>query len=170
MLFRSAIFSGSVMAAEFIIPLDIDVPNVAALAVGMYPDYEGSDDNAFGAMPALNMQFDERYIRIMGPLVQINLINSEVFRFGPTAYYHFGRDSDIDDVVVKKVHEVDDSLELGAFVGFNILDKANPRIRYGASVEFLQDITDGHEGYTIGVSARGWYPVSRAIDIGLAGG
>ena len=64
----TAIFSGSVMAAEFIIPLNIDMPNVAALAVGMYPDYEGSDDSAFGALPALNMQFDQRYIRIMGPI------------------------------------------------------------------------------------------------------
>jgi outer membrane protein len=166
----SAIFSGSVMATDFIVPIDIDMPNVVALAVGVYPDYEGSDDDSFGALPAISLQFDERYIRLLGPYLEINMINSEVFRFGPTAMYRFGRDDDIDDAVVKLVHEVDDAFELGAFAGFNILDKANPRIRYGASVNYLQDVTDEHDGYTLQVSARGWYPVSKPIDLGISAG
>jgi len=166
----SVIFSSSVMAMDFVVPFDFDVPNAASLAVGAYPDYEGSDDYAFGGLPALNLQFDERYFRLMGPYLEVNIINSETFRFGPTAMYRFGRDDDIDDTVVKLVHEVDDAIELGAFAGFHIFDPQDPRIRYGASVNYLQDVTDEHDGYTIQVSARGWYPVSRAVDIGLSGG
>ena len=152
----SAIFSGPAKAMDFVVPFDFDVPNAASLAVGAYPDYEGSVDYAFGALPALNLQFDERYFRLIGPYLEINIINSEVFRFGPTAMYRFGRDDDIDDTVVKLVHEVDDAIELGAFAGFRILDPQDPRKRYGASVNYLQDVTDEHDGYTIQVSARGW--------------
>jgi len=166
----SAIFSSSVMAMDFVVPFDLEIPNVVSVAVGAYPDYEGSDDYAFGGLPALNLQFDERYFRLMGPYLEVNIINSETFRFGPTAMYRFGRDDDIDDTVVKLLHEVDDAIELGAFAGFHIFDPQDPRIRYGASVNYLQDVTDEHDGYTIQVSARGWYPVSRAVDIGLSGG
>jgi len=166
----SLIFSGSVMAMDFVIPFDFDMPNVVAVAVGAYPDYEGSDDYAFGALPAINLQYDERYIRLMGPYLEINIIDNEVFRFGPIAMYRFGRDDDIDDTVVKLVHEVDDAFELGAFAAFHIFDSQNPRKRYGASVSYLQDVTDEHDGYTIQMSGRVWYPVSKAIDLGISAG
>lgn len=166
----SLIFSGSVTAADFIVPISFDVPNVIALAAGVYPDYEGSDDDEFGALPALNLQWGHRYFRLLGTYAQLNIINNDVFRFGPIAFYRFGRGSEIDDVVVRNVHEVDASFEMGAFAGFRVVDESNIRINYGAALDFLQDVTDGHDGYTIQLSARGWYPVSKAIDLGLAGG
>jgi len=157
-------------AQHLVIPIPGEVPNVVGVAVGVAPDYEGSDDYTFGVLPAINLQFENRYIRLLGNWLGVNILNHEIFEFGPVASYRFGRDNDIDDDVVKKMHEVDDSFELGAFVGFTIRNEANPRIRYGADLEFLHDVSDGHDGYTVELSARGWYPVSKSIDLGLVGG
>ena len=164
------VLNGPVAAQDFVVPIAVEVPNLVGVAVGVVPDYEGSDDDTFGALPAVNLQFENRYIRLLGSGLTLNILNHEHFRFGPLAYYRFGRDDDIDDEVVKRVHEVDDSVELGAFVGFHYFDQANPRIRYGATLEFQQDVSDGHEGYIVQLSARGWYPITRTIDIGLVGG
>jgi outer membrane protein len=162
---------GSVFAAaDFVVPLEFEVPDVVGLSVGVVPDYEGSDDYMFGALPALNLQFENRHIRLLGSYVEVNILNHDALQLGPIARYRFGRDNDIEDEVIKEIHEVDDSFEVGAFAGFLIRDKQNPRIRYGASLSYLQDVSDGHDGFTIQASARAWYPASKAIDLGIAGG
>ena len=117
------------------VPISLEVPNIVGVVVGVAPDYEGSDDYTFGVLPAVNLQFENRYIRLLGTGLTLNILNHEYFRFGPLAYFRLGRDDDIDDEVVKRVHEVDDSVEFGAFVGFHYFDQANPRIRYGADLE-----------------------------------
>ena len=166
-----ALLSGPACAMQDIVTtIPLHVPHVVSVAVGTAPDYEGSDDYTFAALPAANFQFDNRYVRLLGNYLAVNFLNHDVFEFGPAAYYRFGRDDDIDDDVVKRIHEVDDAVELGAFLGVQIFDKANPRIRYGAKLEFLQDVSSEHDGFTVQLSARGWYPVSKMIDLGIAVG
>jgi len=147
-----------------------DMPNVVGLAVGMAPDYEGSDDTKGAIAPAFNYQFDNRYIRLAGPYLSGNIINSEVWPFGPAPFYRGGRDDDVDDRAVKHMAEIDDAFELGAFVGFMIRDPKNPRIRYGMNLDFLTDVSDEHDGFTIQLSGRAWYPASEMFDVGIVGG
>jgi len=153
---------------DFVTPMPLHVPHIIGAAVGVAPDYEGSNDYNFGALPTLNYQFGNRYIRLLGNYLAGNVLDHDLFEFGPVAFYRFGRDDDIDDDVVRRIHEVDDAIELGIFVGFQFFDRVNPRIRYGAKVEFLHDMSDEHDGFTVQLSARGWYPVSKAIDLGMA--
>jgi len=171
-ILTSAVFlKGAVFAAaDFVVPLELEVPDVVGVSAGVVPDYEGSDDYMFGALPALNLQFENRHIRLLGSYLEVNILNHDALQFGPIARYRFGRDEDIEDKVIKEIHQVDDSFEVGAFAGFLIRDNQNPRIRYGASLSYLQDVSDGHDGFTIQASARAWYPVSKAIDLGIAGG
>jgi outer membrane protein len=106
----------------------------------------------------------------LGTSLRVNLLNDGVFELGPSAYYRFGRDDDVEDRFVKKIHEVDGAFELGAFAGFILRNPENPRMAIGANVEYLQDLSDAHDGYTLQLTARGWYPVSRAIDLGIGAG
>jgi outer membrane protein len=155
---------------QFVSPIPGHIPNIASVAVGVVPDYEGSDDYTFGVLPALNLTFDNRYFRLLGNYLGINIVNNDIFEFGPSAYYRFSRDDDINDDVVTRIHEVDDALEMGAFAGVVLRDKTNPRRAFIANLEFLSDISDTHDGYIVQLSARGWMPVSRPVDLGIAGG
>ena len=154
---------------EFI-PVPLEIPHAVGVGVGIYPDYEGSDDYNFGAAPLFNYQFGERYIRLIANYLSVNLINNENFRLGPSGLYRFGRDDDVDDDVVKRMEEIDDSIEIGGFAGVNYVHPTNPRIRAGATIESLFDVSGSHDGYIIQFSARGWYPLLKMLDFGMAVG
>jgi len=171
LLLAVLVFSPSAYASQDMLgAMMFDMPNVAGVAVGMAPDYEGSDDTKGIVGPAFNYQFDNRYIRLAGPYLSVNIIDSEVWSFGPAAFYRGGRDDDVDDRAVKNMVEIDGAVELGAFVGFMIRDENNPRIRYGMNLDFLTDASGEHDGFTIQLSGRAWYPASMMFDVGIIGG
>ena len=154
---------------EFI-PLSLEIPHAVGVGVGLYPDYEGSDDYSFGVAPLFNYQFGERYIRLLANYLSVNLINHKNFRLGPSGVYRFGRDDDVDDDVVKRMKEIDDSIEIGGFAGVNYVHPSNPRIRAGATIESLFDVSGSHDGYIVQFSVRGWYPLLKMLDFGMAAG
>jgi len=85
----------SMAAGEALVPVELEVPRVAGVAVGFLPDYEGSDDYTFGIAPAFRYTFQkqERYIQLLANELSFNLLNSPNFRFGPVFTYHFGRNN-----------------------------------------------------------------------------
>jgi hypothetical protein len=74
---------------DIVVPLPLELPNVIGVALGAATDYEGSDDYMFGMLPAFNLQFDNRYIRLIGTSLGVNVLNHEVFEFGPSALLGF---------------------------------------------------------------------------------
>ena len=148
-----------------------NMPQVVGAGLGYAPDYEGSDDYMFGGAPFGKYQFPgrEQYILLKAFELQANLINHPWLRFGPSLNYRFGRD-DVDDDVVDRMDDIDDTIEGGAFIGVEFIDRANPRKRMSADVDFLHDLGGEHDGYTIAFSARFWYPVSKMFDVGLGAG
>jgi outer membrane protein len=148
-----------------------NMPRVVGLGFGVVPDYEGSDDYTFGIAPFARFQFGdtERYLLVKAYELQINLIDHPWFRLGPSLNYRFGRD-DVDDKVVDDMKDIDDTVEAGGFIGVEFIDQANPRKRCMASVDFLADVGDEHDGYSIYFTAKAWYPVSEMFDIGLGAG
>jgi outer membrane protein len=116
------------------------------------------------------LSWDFRYVRLLGNYLECNIVNHKNFRFGPAAFYRFGRDDDIDDDVVKKVHEVDGTIEMGGFVGYRVFMDDSLRARYGVQLQFLHDVGGEHEGYIFQLSGNMWYPVSMPVDLGLIGG
>jgi len=145
------------------------LPRVVGVGVGIIPDYEGSDDDMVGAAPFARYNFEgqERYLLLKAYELQCNLLDHPWLRLGPSLNYHFGRDDDVDDEVVKRMEEIDGTVEGGGFLGVEFIDSDNPRKRFLASVDFLTDLGGEHEGSSVFVSARFWYPVSRMFDFGM---
>ncbi len=154
---------------SFIVAVPPDLPNLVGVGFGTAPDYEGSDDQTYGVLPAGQLTFGKRNVRLIGTTFTANLVDHEFLRLGPSLNYRFGREN-VDDEVVDRLTDVDGSVEPGAFAGIELLNDANPRYRFSASVEFLQDVSGGHEGWLTQVSARYWRPLSKPLDFGIAAG
>lgn len=155
-------------------PFNIEnVPNVVGVGIAMLPDYPGSDDYMVGGAPFFKINIDsqfEYYLRLLATDLQLNLINHPIFRFGPAFNYRFGRNDDVEDDVVKKMKEIDGTMEAGAFMGIELVDKDNPRQRFLSQVEFLSDVGDVYKGYNVSLSASYWFPVHKAVDVTFGGG
>jgi outer membrane protein len=149
-----------------------NVPNVIGVGVGMLPDYVGSDDYMIGGAPffKITLPKTERYLRLLATDLQVNIINHPVLRLGPALNYRFGRSDGVDDRIISKMEEIDATIEAGAFVGAEIVDKDNPRQRFISQVEFLSDVGGEYKGYNLSLTASYWQPVSKAIDVMIGGG
>ena len=147
----------------------IEVPgvrNFVAAAVGVVPDYLGSDDYTFGAAPAGVIRFGDtdRYVRLLVTDVNVNLIDSPNWSFGPAINYRLGR-SDVDDKAVDKMRDIDGTVEVGAFGGWTWVGQDDPRHRFSVGTEVLFDVGDEHDGYVISGSVRYYKPVARPLTL-----
>ena len=145
------------------------LPNFFGVGVGAYPDYFGSDDQAFGVAPFGRLSWGQRYIDFQATFATANLLNDSNWRAGPTLFWRFGR-SDVDDPVVNLLPEIDGSLELGAFAGYETVSLDDPRDRWSFSAGFGQDVSGVHGGLTAWASARRWIPVNRYGALGFSFG
>jgi outer membrane protein len=166
-------FASHVFAQET--PFTIEnVPNVVGVGVGMIPDYEGSNNYEVGAAPFFKLTYPKTqwYALLVATELYVNVLNHPFLRFGPVVNYHFGRNDtfDVDDKVVKKMSEIDDTWEAGAFAGVEFIDSNNPRNRFSSSVTFLSDVGDAYNGYTINMSARFWHEMHKMVDVRLGAG
>lgn len=167
----SALLFGSAVASEIIASADVaNTPNVVGLGVAMIPDYIGSDDYKAAPLPILKYTFGgQRYIKLAGPELSINLVNHRNFQFGPVARYFGSRDDDVDDEVVKKMRKVDSGVAAGAFAALEIR-QAEPRNRINITLRFLADVSDAYDGYTLDFDATLWRKVAEKWDVFIGAG
>jgi outer membrane scaffolding protein for murein synthesis (MipA/OmpV family) len=154
-------------------PFAIDnIPNVVGIAVGMVPDYLGSDDYTVAAAPMFRWTLagTERYLQFNVTELSFNVLNHPNFVLAPVLNYRPGRDDDVDDEVVQNMEEIEDTFEAGLSVGYIWKDKANPRHRFVTNVTYYQDIGDEYDGWVAQAGARYWLPISKPIDIQLGVG
>lgn len=109
--------------------------------VGAAPDYEGSDD--YEAVPIIlaRAQQGHRYLDLVGTTLRANLIGSPVFSAGPVINYRGERD-DVESDAVDDLDNVDEAIELGAFLGFTYQGML-------ARISVTQDVNDAHEGMLV---------------------
>jgi outer membrane scaffolding protein for murein synthesis (MipA/OmpV family) len=161
--------AGPARAQDALLPAALPEGNLVAIGVGMYPDYIGSDDYTVGAIPLARYQFwGKRDVQLIGNVLNVNLLDSGGWRLGPSGMLRFGR-SDVEDDVVDRVHEIDPSIDLGAFAGYTWVDRNKPRFRVGTTAWVLADVTDSHGGWTAGANVFGAYPVLKALTL-IGGG
>lgn len=155
-------------ADDFMIPLELSQPNFAGLGIGVYPDYLGSDDGAVGVAPLARLSLGgERFVRVIVNEIRVNLLDDPNWRLGPVGLWRFGRD-DVDDKVVRKVHEIDQSFSLGLFGGYVWRDATEARRQVGVGGWALGDVTGAYDGWTAGLNAYAMQPVAPQVT--LAGG
>jgi outer membrane protein len=149
----------------------IEVPgvrNFVAAAVGMVPDYLGSNDYTVGAAPAGVIRFGDtdRYVRLLVTDINVNLIDSPNWSFGPALNYRLGR-SDVDDNAVDNMSDIDGTFEVGAFGGWTWVGDDDPRHRFSVGTEVLYDVGGEHEGYLISGSVRYYQPVLKPLTLSI---
>lgn len=150
-----------------LVPVDLEVPHVAGVAVGFLPDYEGSDDYTFGIAPAFRYTFQrqERYIQLLANELTVNLLNNPNLRLGPVLSYHFGRNNQIDDRQVKRMTEIDGSLLGGVFADYVFRLSQNPRHRFIVGGQAQYDLGGESHGWKFSGSARYWHPIATPVDL-----
>ncbi|MCK5504373.1 MAG: MipA/OmpV family protein, partial [Thermodesulfovibrionia bacterium] len=158
---------GSVAQAQQSPFLIDNVPNVFGVAVGIAPDYFGSDDSQGVAAPFFRWTFtgQERYLQLLASELSLNVLDNQTFQIGPVLNYRFGRDDDVDDDVVKNMEEIEGTVELGFFGSYVWRNASEPRHRFIASTQFLGDVGDEYGGWLASAGARYWYPVNKPIDV-----
>jgi outer membrane protein len=144
------------------------VENFVAVAVGMVPDYMGSDDYTFAAAPAalFTLGDSHRFVRLVATDINVNVIDSPNWSFGPALNYRIGRNN-VDDNAVDRMKKIDGTFELGAFGGWTWVGDDDPRHRFSIGAEFLHDIGGEHDGYLISGSARYFKPVLRPLTLSI---
>lgn len=161
----SASYAQTAGGFEFQIP---QARNYFGLAVGIVPDYVGSNDYTLGVAPAGLFHFSrdsELYLKVMVTELSVNLLDRKNWNFGPVLNYRVGRDDDIDDRLVKRMKEIDDTVEAGAFVSWKAISDADPRQRFSVSLDFLHDLGSEHDGYLVSASMRYFRPLTKAFTL-----
>jgi len=145
-----------------------DLRNVVGIAVGMVPDYAGSDDYTAGIGPSGFLRWDDtnRFVKLVATELSVNVINDKNWNFGPVINYRFGR-SDVEDVVVKLMDDIDGTVEGGVFAGWTNVNKVDPRYRVSVSGQITGDIGSVHKGMLGTLSARYWAPVARPLVLSI---
>jgi outer membrane protein len=107
-------------------------------------------------------------VQLLANELTINLLDDEMFRFGPLVNYHFGRTDDVDDDQVKLMAEIDDTIEAGAFADIVWILAKERRHRLLVGAKVYQDVGDESDGFRANVSARYWLPVAKPCDLNVS--
>ncbi len=165
-----ALGSLTVPARAQVVPLELDVPQIAALGIGVLPDYEGSDDYTMGVAPFFRYTFkgSERYLQLRANEVSFNLVNMKNFWLGPVLTYQFARDH-VEDSVVKHMEDIDGTVMGGIFADYVIRLSSDPRNRLIIGADWQVDLGGVNNGNKGGVGVRYWFPIAKPIDIFIGG-
>jgi outer membrane protein len=169
----AALLPSTPVQAAGALELDMEgIPNIFGVGVGTVPDYRGSDDYTFGVAPFFRYTFQgqERYIQLLANELTVNLLDDKMFRFGPLLNYHFGRTDDVDDELVSRMVEIDDTVEAGAFADIVWADPQEKLRRFIVGAKLYQDVGDESDGLRANISARYWQPVSQPVLFGIGVG
>ena len=152
------------------VPLELDVPQVAGAALGFLPDYEGSDDYKLGIAPFVRYTFEkqERYVQLLANELSANVLNHPNLRLGPVFTYHFGRDHNIEDRQVSRMKQIDGTVEGGMFADYLFRLSQNPRHRLIVGGQAQYDLGGESNGWKFSGSARYWHPIAEPVDLFFA--
>jgi outer membrane protein len=147
------------------------IPNMAGIGAGFAPDYVGSDDYTFVAAPALYYQFGNtnRNVSWWGIFGSVNLIDSATWSAGPTLQYRPGR-KDVDDEVVSRMSEIDNSWDAGVFVGYQYINTQGIPWIARANVGVQWNLNDEYDDAYWWASGQFFFPLREDLFVGLGGG
>lgn len=163
---------GTAAATEIVATGDVaNTPTVVGLGIAIVPDYIGSDDYRVAPLPFVKYTFrgSERYIKLAGPELSVNLLNSESFYLGPLLRYYSSRNDDVDDNVVKKMDKIDSGLSVGGFAAYEIKE-SEPRNKVNFTFKFLTDVSSEYSGYLMDLDVTLWRKVAPKWDVFVGAG
>jgi len=128
--------------------------------VGLAPDYEGSEDNQAVPLPYVDVKWSNHMsINLLGNKAKVNLIPSPIWRGGVVGEYIGERDN-VDNNRVDRLQDVDTSLMLGGFFGFQYEN-------WSADIEAMADVLDGNDGAIIRLNGGYRIPIDQTWNLSL---
>jgi outer membrane protein len=130
--------------------------------IGIVPDYEGSED--LQGVPLLFVRAgwnSGRYVQFLASTLKANVIASDTWSFGPLARYRGKRDDDVDNDKVKLMRQVDEAIEIGAFVGYKTGN-------WHASLQAANDVNDAHDGLVVTLEGGYTMPLDKGVKLGMS--
>lgn len=131
------------------------------------PEYEGADAHQVIPFVAGRAQWGQRYIAIEGVSTRANLLASSNWEAGPVASITFGRDNDIESTSVARLPELDDAVELGAFVAYALSNVARDGDALRFEARTTGDVSDVYGGWQSSVSAAYAAPLGERFRLGI---
>lgn len=115
-----------------------------AAGVAATPDFEGSSD--YQAVPFITSHLHNGLINFEfeGLTARLHLKPPSWFEAGLSLNYRFGRDNDIDNSVVGRLTQIDDTLEAGAFFRIELDDQWQQRDSVELQIEVFGDTGSAH--------------------------
>lgn len=144
---------------------DGDGFHVTLGAGAMYaPDYRGGEDYEFQPLPIVGLRYqrDAMSFELQGLSAKAGFEPVEGLRLGPIVRYAPGRDSDLENEVVGNLPAVDDFVEVGGFLEYQLYRDRHGR-EVGMGLQALADVGDGHGGMLAEASVEYGMPLSESL-------
>jgi len=132
---------------------DSRISGFFAAGVAAAPDFEGSSD--YQAVPFITSHLHAGWLNFEfeGLTARLHLKPPSWFEAGLSLNYRFGRDDDIDNIVVERLREIDDTLEVGGFFRIKLNDQWQKRDSLEFQIEAFADTGSAHHGNIATLSA-----------------
>lgn len=148
----------SLAANQSVIAQDTQI--ALGAGAGMAPDYEGSNDYEAVPLPYASVTWSNHMaINLLGNKAKVNLIPSPTWKAGLIGEYIPERD-DVDNDRVDRLEDVDTSIMLGGFFGFQYEN-------WSASIEAMQDVADGNDGAIVRLNGGYRIPIDQTWNLSL---
>ena len=136
--------------------------------VGVAPDYEGSDDYDPVPIPKLRVEKGPVFGQLLGLHGTSNVINHPNWRLGPSFNFRQGY-NDAENNRVDNLTDRGSSYELGLKGGyvFEFEQLFLPDSSLDLSLEFLHDVSSGHEGWVLTPSITFAAPLASSLYMAL---
>jgi len=139
--------------------------HVAAGAV-VIPDYEGSQDYQAAPLIGAKLGYDSYYLEIQGLELRANLSPFARWEFGPIVGLRGGRD-DVENDRVDALRDIDDTIEVGAFMKVSLYQLAHPSDELAFGVDVKTGTSDDGKGTTVSFGPTYSFSPLERLRIGL---
>jgi outer membrane scaffolding protein for murein synthesis (MipA/OmpV family) len=137
------------------------------LGAGLKPEYEGSEDYEATPLAAGKLEYGQYYLEARGTDLRANVLSVSHIEFGPSVSFKGGRD-DVDNEFVNRMRDIDDTVEVGAFVKVPLRQVFDNKDEFEFEVEFLTDTGDVHEGYKVKLGLSYKYALTEKFRLGTS--
>ncbi|MEM6903381.1 MAG: MipA/OmpV family protein [Pseudomonadota bacterium] len=138
------------------------VTGFVGAGVGMAPEYEGSEDYDIIPLVVGRAGWNGFGVELRGLGAAVDLLPSRRFDAGPVINFRGGRDDDVDNDVIARLREIDDAVEVGGFLRYNLDPSFLQDDRLSFEIDILSDVSDTHDGVIAGIGAAySWRPTEQ---------
>ena len=171
---KSTVFTlaGSLLGSSLLITQHAgasqDYSGYVAAGLFVSPEYEGSEDYDAKPLIAARVDYDGYYFETRGLGLRGAIEHNDSFDYGISFTYRMKRDDDLENDFVKRLREVDDAFEIGAFGKFKTNGVFNRSDELSFEVEILTDVSGTHDGTFVNFGPSYSYSPSERLRLGFS--